>query len=74
MRKQQLVGLAFIAISTAILMLAIIGKTATDRDVTPMCITLPVGVYLIRTKRDALHDRDGPAMEAYKQRSQDPKT
>jgi hypothetical protein len=55
MIKQRLLGLAFIAISAAILLLASTGQTVEDRDATAVLLTLPLGIYALVTKEDLLY-------------------
>jgi hypothetical protein len=56
MTKQRFVGLALVAISAAILLLASTGKTPEDRDATAVLLTLPLGIYALITKKNILDD------------------
>lgn len=56
MRKQRLYGLALLAISAAVLLLASTGTTPEDRDATAVLLTLPLGIYALTTKQYILND------------------
>ncbi len=49
--EQKLMGLALIAISILIFILASTGKTFEDRDCTAIFITMPLGLLLLFSKK-----------------------
>jgi len=55
MIKQRLMGLALIAISAAMLLLASTGQTVEDQDATAVLLTLPLGIYALVTKENLLY-------------------
>ena len=63
MRKQRLLGLALVAISAATVLLASIGTTLEEQDVTAVFFTLPLGIYAMVTKQYILNDRAEPEDE-----------
>lgn len=50
MRKQRFMGLIMLALSAAIIAIALTGTTPEDTDITAVLITLPLGVYMLLTK------------------------
>ena len=63
MTKQRLLGLAFIAICVLIVAFAMQGTTVEDRDITPVLLFLPLGIYALITKKYILYDSDAEARE-----------
>ena len=50
MRKQRLMGLAMLAITALILVMARGGKTPEDSDATAALLTGPLGLYKLHTR------------------------
>ena len=48
--KQKLLGIASLAASVAIILMAMSGKTAADQDATAVLVTLPMGLLLLCSK------------------------
>ena len=63
MREQRRIGLAIIAISAAIVLLAFIGTTPEDRNATIVLLTLPLGIYTMVTKKYILYDSEPEQIE-----------
>ncbi len=55
MRKQRLIGTALVLLSWLLLILAAGGGTTEDRDATAVLLLLPLGLYMIFTKRYILY-------------------
>ena len=55
MRKQRLIGAALVLLSWLLLILAAGGRTVEDRDATAVLFLLPLGLYMIFTKRYILY-------------------
>lgn len=53
--KQRLIGVALVAICVLILIVAASGATPEERDITPVVLLLPLGIYTTTTKKDILH-------------------
>lgn len=49
--QQKLMGLAFIAISIFCLWMASNGNTVQERDCTALILTVPVGLYLLFSRK-----------------------
>ena len=58
LRKQRLMGLALLAITALLLLLASTGQTTEDRDASAVLIILPLGVYMLASKTCILYDGD----------------
>ena len=56
MRKQRLMGLAMLAITALILVMARGGKTPEDSDATAALLTGPIGLYMLLSKTYVLYD------------------
>lgn len=56
MRRQRLMGLALVAISVLIVLLASSGTTPEDQDATAAVLIAPLGLYMIFTKNYVLYD------------------
>ena len=56
MRKQRLMGLAMLAITALILVMARGGKTPEDSDATAAFLTGPLGLYMLLSKTYILYD------------------
>ena len=56
MRKQRLMGLAMLAITALILVMARGGKTPEDSDATAALLTGPLGLYMLLSKTYILQD------------------
>ena len=67
MTKQRLMGLALVAVSVLLLLLASTGETPEERDATAVLLTLPLGVYMMTTKNYILYDGEGPVEEEEEQ-------
>ena len=48
--KQILIGMALLAISALIIVVATQGTTMQDRDITAVVFTIPLGLFLLFTK------------------------
>ena len=55
MRKQRYTGIALVAISWLILLLALTGTTPVDQDATAAVLTLPLGLYMLFTDQYILY-------------------
>ena len=55
MRKQRLMGLAMLAITALILVMARGGKTPEDSDATAALLTGPLGLYMLLSKTYSLY-------------------
>ena len=60
MRKQRLMGLAMLAITALILVMARGGKTPEDSDATAALLTGPIGLYMLLSKTYVLYDGEEP--------------
>lgn len=60
MRKQRLMGLAMLAITALILVMARGGKTPEDSDATAALLTGPLGLYMLLSKTYILYDGEEP--------------
>ena len=60
MRKQRLMGLAMLAITALILVMARDGKTPEDSDATAALLTGPLGLYMLLSKTYILYDGEEP--------------
>lgn len=56
MRKQRLMGLAMLAITALILVMARGGRTPEDSDATAAFLTGPLGLYMLLSKTYILYD------------------
>lgn len=56
MIKQRLMGLALVAISAFVVVLASGGTTPEDQDATAAVLIGPLGLYMIFTKQYILYD------------------
>lgn len=56
LRKQRLLGLAFVAISAVLLLMAATGTTPEERDATAVLLILPLGLCMVYSKIDFLND------------------
>lgn len=67
MRKQRLIGALLVIISGIVIVIAFLGTSPEDRDVTFVLFTLPLGLYMIFTKEyifyDGFNDMDSPEDE-----------
>lgn len=53
--KQKLIGVVMLLITAVIIWLASTGISVEDRDATAILVTLPLGVYLLLTKRIVIY-------------------
>ena len=60
MRKQRLMGLAMLAITALILVMARGGKTPEDSDATAALLTGPLGLYMLLSKTYILYEDKEP--------------
>ena len=60
MRKQRLMGLAMLAITALILVMARGGRTPEDSDATAAFLTGPLGLYMLLSKTYILYDGEEP--------------
>lgn len=63
MTKQRLLGLALVVICVLFVTLASQGSTPEERDVTPVALLLPLGIYAMMTKKYILTDADAEPTE-----------
>lgn len=70
MAKQRLAGLILIAISAALLLLAFMGESPEDKDVTAVLFTLPLGLYALTTKKYILYDDNAGTVGELEQETQ----
>ena len=54
LRKQRLLGLALVAISAVLLLVAATGTTPEERDATAILLIFPLGLCMIYSKIDFL--------------------
>lgn len=48
---QKIMGLVLLMICGVVIMMASTGANSADKDVTPILILVPLGLYLVFTKR-----------------------
>ena len=63
MKRQRLLGFALIGICVMIVVLACQGSTPEERDITPVALLLPLGIYTLTTKKYILTDMDAGITE-----------
>lgn len=54
LRKQKVLGLIMIAITVCLLILAMDGQSVMERDATCTLFTLPLGLYMLFSKREVI--------------------
>lgn len=69
MRKQRLMGLAMLAITALILVMARGGRTPEDSDATAAFLTGPLGLYMLLSKTYILYDGEEQEAGGQKERS-----
>ena len=69
MRKQRLMGLAMLAITALILVMARGGKTPEDSDATAALLTGPLGLYMLLSKTYILYEDKDPKEATEESRS-----
>ena len=55
MKKQRIVGAAFVIISIILVLMASQETTLEGRDITAVLFTLPLGLYMLFTKTPCVH-------------------
>jgi len=55
--KQKIAGILLILISMAVIVLASQGTTPEEKDVTVVLFILPLGLFLLFTKQQVLHNQ-----------------
>ncbi len=60
MKDQRIIGILLVLLSIAIVILATQGTTLEDRDITPVLLTLPLGLYVLLTKKHIVYDFSPP--------------
>jgi hypothetical protein len=58
MMKQRLAGFALVVICVLFVALASQGTTTEERDITPVALLLPLGIYALTTKKYIMTDID----------------
>lgn len=58
MTRQRLLGFVLVVMCVLIVALASQGSTPEERDVTPVVLLLPLGIYAMITKKYILTDAD----------------
>lgn len=51
-KKQIAAGIGILIICAIVMLVAANGKSVEDRDITPVLLLAPMGIYLIFTKRE----------------------
>lgn len=60
MKKQRVCGIILLVACVGFLVLAWHGTTLEERDITPVVMLAPLGLYLIFTKQKVMYDLSAP--------------
>jgi len=52
---QKIIGIGFIILSVFVIMIASTGNSVEEKDITPILLFIPIGLYMIFTKKYILN-------------------